>query len=210
MLGLIGRSTDKLRQSKLARLPATCTADQNGVSGIETAIVMIAFVLVASVFAFSVLSIGLLSAEEVEQTVAGSMAETSSTLMLRGSVLAEGNSDNTAIDTVRFTLTRAARSGGSVDLSSGGTVITYLDDGQVLNCTGSGTPSCAWSANWLLGSGALVDAGEQVEMRMSLTGLSPRLGRKKSFTIQVRPNIGAVIIVQRTVPAEIRNITDLK
>lgn len=210
MLGLIGRSTDKLRQSKLARLPATCTADQNGVSGIETAIVMIAFVLVASVFAFSVLSIGLLSAEEVEQTVAGSMAETSSTLMLRGSVLAEGNSDNTAIDTVRFTLTRAARSGGSVDLSSGGTVITYLDDGQVLNCTGSGTPSCAWSANWLLGSGALVDAGEQVEMRMSLTGLSPRLGRKKSFTIQVRPNIGAVIIVQRTVPAEIRNLTDLK
>jgi len=171
---------------------------------------MIAFVVVASVFAFPVLSIGLLSAEEVEQTVAGSMASTSATLMLRGGVIAEGSSDNSTIDTVSFTLTRAAASGGSVDLSSDGTVITYLDDDQVLNCTGSGSPSCAWSANWLLGSGILVDAGEQVEMRLSLTGLSPRLDKNKSFTIQVRPNIGAVIVVHRTIPAEIRGITNLR
>ena len=210
MLGTIRYTTYKLRQSRLSRLPATYSVDQRGVTGLETAIVMIAFVVVASVFAFSVLNIGLLSAGEVEQTVTGAMAETSSTLMLRGAIFAEGNADNTAIDAVRFTLTRAARSGGSVDLSSGGTVITYLDDDQVLNCTSSGTPSCAWSASWLLGSGALVDAGEQVEMRVSLTGLSPRLGKYKSFTIQVRPNIGAVIIVQRTVPAEIKTITNLK
>ena len=210
MLGAIERTTYNPRQTRLSKLPGTYSLDQRGVTGLETAIVMIAFVVVASVFAFSVLSIGLLSAEEVEQTVAGSMSETSSTLMLRGRVLAESNSDNTAIDTVRFTLTHAASSGGSVDLSNGGTVITYLDDDQVLNCTSSGTPSCAWSSNWLLGSGALVDAGEQVEMRISLTGLTPRLGKYKSFTIQVRPNIGAVIIVQRTVPAEIRNLTDLK
>ncbi len=210
MLGTIRHTTYKLRPSRLSILPATYSVDQRGVTGLETAIVMIAFVVVASVFAFSVLSIGLLSAEEVERPVGGSLAETSSTLMLRGGILAEGNSDNTAIDTVRFTLTRAARSGGSVDLSSDGTVITYLDDDQVLNCTSSGTPSCAWSANWLLGSGALVDAGEQVEMRVSLTGLSPQLGKYKGFTIQVRPNIGAVIIVQRTVPAEIKTITDLK
>ena len=210
MLGTISHTTYKRRQSRLSKFPAIYSVDQRGVTGLETAIVMIAFVVVASVFAFSVLSIGLLSAEEVEQTVEGTMAETSSTLMLRGGILAEGNSDNTAIDTVRFTLSRAARSGGSVDLSNDGTVITYLDDDQVLNCTSSGTPSCAWSANWLLGSGALVDAGEQVEMRVSLTGLSPRLGKYKSFTIQVRPNIGAVIIVQRTVPAEIKSITNLK
>jgi|AP95_1055475.scaffolds.fasta_scaffold02409_7 flagellin FlaB len=210
MLGTIRHKTYKLRHSRLSRLPAIYSGDQRGVTGLETAIVMIAFVVVAAVFAFSVLSIGLLSAGEVEQTVTGAMAETSATLMLRGAVFAESNTDNTAIDTVRFTLIRAARSGGSVDLSSGGTVITYLDDDQVLNCTSSGTPSCAWSANWLLGSGALVDPGEQVEMSISLTGLSPRLGKYKGFTIQVRPNIGAVIIVQRTVPAEIKTITNLK
>lgn len=210
MSGIINRATFKQRESRLAGSTAGCHSGQRGVSGLETAIVMIAFVVVASVFAFSVLSIGLLSAEEVEETIVGSMAETSSTLMLRGGVVAEGNSDNSAIDTVIFTLTQASASGGSVDLSSDGTVVTYLDDGQVLNCTSSGSPSCAWSANWLLGSGILVDAGEQVEIRVSLTGLSPLLGKNKSFSIQVKPNIGAVIVVHRTVPAEIRGITNLK
>ncbi|MCI0880381.1 MAG: flagellin, partial [Chloroflexi bacterium] len=35
--------------------------DQRGITGLETAIVLIAFVVVASVFAFAVLSTGLLS-----------------------------------------------------------------------------------------------------------------------------------------------------
>lgn len=210
MLGTIRHTIFKYRAPGLADFPGDYLSDQRGVTGLETAIVMIAFVVVASVFAFSVLSIGLLSAEEVEQTVVGSMAETSATLMLRGAVIAEGNSDDSAIDTIRFTLTRAAASGGSVDLSNNGTVITYLDDDQVLNCTGSGSPSCAWSTEWLLGSGILVDGGEQVEMRVDLTGLTPKLVKNKSFTIQVRPNIGAVIVVHRTVPAEIKGITNLR
>jgi len=210
MLGTIRQTYLKHRAPRLADLPASYLADQRGVTGLETAIVMIAFVVVASVFAFSVLSIGLLSAEEVEQTVSGSMADTSAALMLRGAVIADGNSDNSAIDTIRFTLTRAAASGGSVDLSADGTVITYLDDDQVLNCTGSGSPSCAWSTDWLLGSGILVDGGEQVEMTVSLTGLTPKLVKNKSFTIQVWPNIGAVIVIHRTVPTEIKGITNLK
>jgi flagellin FlaB len=210
MLGIFRHKTFRQRTSRLAESTADYRAGQRGITGLETAIVMIAFVVVASVFAFSVLSIGLLSAEEVGQAVAGSMAETSATLMLRGAVIAEGSSDNSTIDSIRFTLTRAAASGGSVDLSSDGTVITYLDDDQVLNCTGSGSPNCAWSANWLLGSGILVDAGEQVEIRVSLTGLMPKLVKNKSFSIQVRPSIGAVIVVHRTVPAEIRGITNLR
>ena len=38
--------------------------DQRGITGLETAIVLIAFVVVASVFAFAVLSTGLLSSEK--------------------------------------------------------------------------------------------------------------------------------------------------
>ena len=71
MLGTIRHTTYKLRQSRLSKSPAVYSVDQRGVTGLETAIVMIGFVVVASVFAFSVVSIGLLSAEEVEQTVAG-------------------------------------------------------------------------------------------------------------------------------------------
>ena len=40
----------------------TLDRDQRGVTGLETAIILIAFVVVASVFAFTVLSTGIFSA----------------------------------------------------------------------------------------------------------------------------------------------------
>ena len=43
--------------------------DQRGVTGLETAIILIAFVVVASVFAFTVLSTGIFSAERGKETV---------------------------------------------------------------------------------------------------------------------------------------------
>ena len=51
--------------------------DQRGITGLETAIVLIAFVVVASVFAFAVLSTGLLSSEKSKETVLGGLEETS-------------------------------------------------------------------------------------------------------------------------------------
>ena len=98
--------------------------NQRGVTGIEAAIVLIAFVIVASVFAFSVLSVGLLSAEEVKQMVTGSIEETSATLFLRGGVVAEANSSRTAVVSIKLNLSRATQSREFVDLSAAGTVVT--------------------------------------------------------------------------------------
>lgn len=62
--------------------------DQRGITGLETAIVLIAFVVVASVFAFAVLSTGLLSTEQSKEAVLGGLAETQSALLLQGTVIA--------------------------------------------------------------------------------------------------------------------------
>lgn len=183
--------------------------DQRGITGLETAIVLIAFVVVASVFAFSVLSTGMLSAGKSRETVLGGLAETSATLTLRGGVIADANPGVTAIDYIKFTLTPAAQTSEPVELSSSGTVVTYLDTDNALNCTGSGSPSCSWTANWLIGSGDQVDTGEQVELTVNLTGLTPVLGKGKEFAIQVRPNKGAVVIVNRTIPVGLKGIMEL-
>jgi flagellin FlaB len=42
---------------------------QRGITGLETAIILIAFVVVASVFAFTVLSTGIFSSERSKETV---------------------------------------------------------------------------------------------------------------------------------------------
>ena len=49
--------------SNLVRASYDVLRDRRGITGLETAIVLIAFVVVASVFAFAVLSTGLLSSE---------------------------------------------------------------------------------------------------------------------------------------------------
>ena len=109
--------------------------NQRGVTGIEAAIVLIAFVIVASVVAFSVLSVGLLSGEEVKQMVTGSMEDASATLFLRGGVVAEANSSRTAVESIKLNLSRATQSKESVGLSATGTVVTYLDEHTSINCT---------------------------------------------------------------------------
>ncbi len=62
--------------------------DQRGITGLETAIILIAFVVVASVFAFVVLSTGLFSAERGKETVHAGLKEARGSMELRGSVVA--------------------------------------------------------------------------------------------------------------------------
>ena len=191
-------------------------ANQRGITGLETAIVLIAFVVVASVFAFAVLSTGLLSSEKSKETVLGGLEETSSTISVRGSVIGDSNSVKTAIDTVKFTLSSAAQASDAADLSTTGVVVTYLDNNQAINCENpqsfdgdADTPECSWSTSWIIGSGDLVDPGEQVDMTVTLTNLSPLLPKSREFTIQVKPNKGAVVIVNRTTPPELKAIMEL-
>ena len=183
--------------------------DQRGITGIETAIILIAMVIVGTVFSVTLLNTGLLSAKKSEETVIEGLKETSSTLFLRGSVFAQANPGKTAIDTITFYLIVEAQSVESVDLSSTGTVVTYQDSDNALNCTAGGAGSCSWAASWVVGSGELVDPGEKVELTVTFNSMTPALGRSKEFTIQVRPSRGAAVVVNRSIPAEVKAVMDL-
>jgi archaellin len=65
------------------------------VTGLETAIILIAFVVVASVFAFTVLSTGIFSAERGKETIHAGLRGARSSLELKGSVVAEGVTNKT-------------------------------------------------------------------------------------------------------------------
>ena len=62
--------------------------NQKGITGLETAIILIAFVVVASVFAFTVLSTGVFSSERGKETIFAGLEEAQSSMSPRGSVLA--------------------------------------------------------------------------------------------------------------------------
>ena len=62
--------------------------EERGITGLETAIVLIAFVVVAAVFAFVVLSTGLFSSERSKETVYAGLAKTRGSMELSGSIIA--------------------------------------------------------------------------------------------------------------------------
>ena len=180
--------------------------DERGITGIETAIVLIAFVVVASVFAFTILNTGVLATEQTRETVLSGLQEASSALVLRGSVLGVSTSSPTFLDTVSFQVNNAVRSDVSVDLSPAAIQIAYIDSDQVFN-----VPSSYYTTTWLAGgTGDQLDPGERVEFEVGLQSLSPRLGANKEFTIEVRPRRGGVLVITRTTPAEITTVVNLR
>ena len=71
--------------------PKNLREDRRGITGLETAIVLIAF---------AVLRTGLLSSEKSKETGLGGLEETSSTLSIRGDTIGDANSAKTFMDTV--------------------------------------------------------------------------------------------------------------
>ena len=86
---------------KFARALRNLHLGQRGMTGLETAIILIAFVTVASVLAYSVLSAGIFSAERGKATVYGGLEQASATMEIRGSVLGT-STGNVSLATIKF------------------------------------------------------------------------------------------------------------
>ena len=73
------------------------TRDERGITGLETAIILIAFVVVATVFAFVVLTTGIFSAERGKETVFAGLQKARGTMEVRGGVVVNALTYNAAI-----------------------------------------------------------------------------------------------------------------
>jgi len=182
--------------------------EERGITGLETAIVLIAFVVVAAVFAFVVLSTGLFSSERGKETVYAGLAKTRGSMELTGGVIASSNT--TKVTNVTFDLTLAA-GGDSVNLNPSDTtnraVISYQDSNVSKN-------DVTYTTTVITGNGdKLLEQGELVEISIdfsqtALSGVS--LSTNTTFTLEVKPPTGSYMVIQRTTPASInKSIVDL-
>ena len=79
---------------------------EKGITGLETAIILIAFVVVAAVFAYTALSAGLFATQKSQEAVYSGLKEAQSTLELRGGVIATANTTGASgtIKQISFTV----------------------------------------------------------------------------------------------------------
>ena len=146
--------------------------DQRGVTGLETAIVLIAFVVVAAVFAFTVITTGLFSSEKAGETAHSGLSEASTSLTPKGAVVATANAGKDAVATVKFKLTNSGAE--AVGLVPANTLLTYTDGSNNVtlvranDINGTGSTAPWWWSEWKLGTGDAVNSGEVVEITVGL------------------------------------------
>ena len=136
--------------------------EQCGITGLETAIVLIAFVVVSSVFAFAALSTGPFTSDKSKETLNAGLPEARGTLEMRGSVVAKEGTTSTSdtVDEITFQVANAA-GGEAVNLTPSDTIIKYTDVDQTINLV-SGDFTVTGLAN--ADTDKLVETGEIYEI----------------------------------------------
>ena len=186
--------------------------DQRGITGLETAIVLIAFVVVSSVFAFAALSTGLFTTDKAKETIHAGLSEATGTMEMKGSLIAEATTGSTGIvSKLTFAVANAA-AGEPIDLSQGNTIIRYTDKSQ--SETLDDATEFTASDNGTGDGDSLLERGEVFEiilvMDIALSNdIDVPLGTDTEFTLEVIPPRGAVLFIQRTTPVSFETFTML-
>lgn len=190
--------------------------DEQGITALETAIILIAFVVVASVFAFTILSSGTSSTQQAKDAIAGGLAQVSGSLEVRGSVIAEGTPGATpTVDKFIFTLATVT-GGDPVDLTeptdedSKHTLVIDYRDGE------NHCPDIKWTQDFL-GSADTDDMLENRELAQITILMSDvatacagvELGPNSTFVLELKPPSGGTMPLERTLPPSIEEVMDL-
>ncbi len=186
--------------------------DERGITGLETAIILIAFVVVASVFAYTVLSAGIFSSQKGQEAVYSGLEEARASMSVKGSMFAYGSGGN--VTSVSFCLVNTMR-GQAIDLTNAGgngttsnvTIMSFTDSSQHVS-------DLAWSTVYVGDNNLdnLLENEEQVIITVDFTDSDAPvtgLGVYDSFVIEVKPVTGASIALERTLPGRIDAVMDL-
>jgi len=200
--------------------------NRKGLTGLETAIILIAFVIVAAAFAFVVLNMGFYTAQRSRTVISSGLGEASSALELDGSVLAYVEIGDSITDTnVTSVIVYIKLSSGRypVELSPDKLVVTYSNQHIAVDNVYDNSSVCLLYE--IVGDGdSILEEGEKFKMFLNLTalwhnrddyGLSDvnasevYLHPHDILRIEIKPPVGAILTIERIIPPSVDEVTNL-
>ncbi len=190
---------------------------RRGIVGIEAAIILIAFVIVAAALAFVALNMGLFTSQKSKEVMARGLGESSTALEVDGSVT--GNVTNSKVDAIVIPL-KVAPGREAVDLNKTKTTVrliagtnsyedVYLgvdtkisqyDLSSLLNSTLVTSKPAAYTV-FVIGDGdSVLEYGEKAVL---VVQLNTALGPYESIQVEIRPPEGAPLTIERMIPASL-------
>lgn len=180
---------------------------QEGITGLETAIILIAFVIVASVFAYVVLSAGLFSSQKAKEAVNAGIQSTMATVEIRGNIIVKMES---SLVTEIYFCVGIPHAGSPVDFNPSSEnisplVISYSDADNLL-------PSVNWTLEKLsmINPDNILDPNELFRVIVAIPASgNVSIGPYDSFSLEVKPADGPVLTVERTIPGRVSQYVNL-
>jgi len=203
---------------------------EKGITGLETAIILIAFVVVAAVFAYTALSAGLFATQKSQEAVYSGLKEAQSTIELKGSVIGTANVTGGAgakMAQISFTISNVLGgdaidftppSGGALGVATGTAnkvVINYIDDAQEVT-------NLYWTITKVGNDDGddMLEAGEKFQINVGavdggaagnlVQALNPDLTINNTFNLVVVSPVGAIMSIERTTPPSFDDIINLR
>ncbi|WP_292520643.1 archaellin/type IV pilin N-terminal domain-containing protein [Methanoculleus sp.] len=184
-----------------------------GFTGLEAAIVLIAFVVVAAVFAYIALAMGLFFSEESQSTVHQGIRQAGSACMVSGSIHGVSEAPYNYIDSVIIPI-KLTVGGEPIDMTTvsvrfvGRNHMIEIDRNDPL--VSVNPKRNRWSIQERLNgdSDLLLEAGEEYVLNITLENRKD-CAPYRSFAIEIKPAGRAALRVERTVPGSISQLTRL-
>jgi flagellin FlaB len=183
--------------------------DEKGFTGLEAAIVLIAFVVVAAVFSYVMLGAGFFTTQKSQEVVHTGVTQASSSVELSGDVIAKGDTANNKIGNITMFL-QLTSGGSSVDMNR--TLIVYSSPNvaptDLLNGTNDDATHFRIVNRYNANTDYLIDRGEKFEVMVNVSSLDT-VGVNQEFQVEVKPPQGATYTIHRKAPASISAIMTL-
>ena len=180
------------------------TNHDDGFTGLEAAIVLIAFIVVAAVFSYVVLGAGFFTTQKAQETVHTGVAQATSAVELSGPVMIDSSADDT-VGNITFYLQLAA-GGTPVDIDKIIYTISTPRKTETVSFDSDnpGPVYALWVKTIQTGKpDPLLENREMVLMRISLADMNWDSGdatKNDKLMVEVKPPVGAAYPISRTLP----------
>lgn len=193
---------------------------EEGFTGLEAAIVLIAFVVVAAVFSYVVLGAGFFTTQKAQEVVYTSVDQASSSVEILGQVYGFGvdseEPNYNHVDRIQFKVGLTA-GGSPVDFSKTSLTLSTNTDVYRLNLTSpskttaGAIPVKEWGVIEIFntdGDDLLLENQEQFVI-LAKTDTGKELVANQPFTLEIRPSVGASYAISRKITPSISAVNVL-
>ena len=175
--------------------------NDEGFTGLEAAIVLIAFVVVAAVFSYVVLGAGFFTTQKAQETVYQGVAQATSNVQMIGQVYGLSTS-GTTINQIQFTIGLAPGS-PTLDLSLMKIVFSTATASPVTYIYNAAeTPAGTNFAAMRDGTTQTASLAAQQQVRIAFM-VSPVVPKNTVMNFEIRPSVGAALPFSKTTPPAI-------